>query len=110
MRNKKRLLTIITLFVVIIGFVVWRLVDVQILQRETWKTKAKTIHQQKISDQPQRGKIYDRNGTLLAFNKKAYSVAVDSYDMTKPELLIDVLVEELGISRRELSDLVYRKS
>jgi len=110
MRNKKRLLTIITLFVVIIGFVVWRLVDVQILQRETWKTKAKTIHQQKISDQPQRGKIYDRNGTLLAFNKKAYSVAVDSYDMTKPELLIDVLVEELGISRRELSDLVYKQS
>lgn len=110
MRDKKRLAAIIAIFVVIIGFVVWRLVDVQILEREKWKTKAKIIHQQKISDQPERGKIYDRNGTLLAFNKKAYSIAVDSYDMTKPELLLDVLVEELAISRRELNDLVYRQS
>ncbi|MBS3813101.1 penicillin-binding protein 2 [Candidatus Bipolaricaulota bacterium] len=110
MKNRRRLYFITALLVIIIGFVVWKLVSVQILQHERWKTEANTIHERKVIVQPERGRIYDRNGELLAFNKKAYSVAVDSYDMTKPELLIDLLVEELKMSRRKLNDLVYRQS
>ncbi len=110
MRNRNRLYFIVALLVIVVGFVVWKLVSVQILQHEKWETKANTIHQRKVIVQPERGRIYDRNGELLAFNKKAYSLAVDSYDMTQPELLIDLLAEELNMSRRELKDLVYRQS
>lgn len=110
MINKNRLWFVSALFFVAVGLVVWRLVTIQIIQREDWKTRAEAVHERKIRVPPERGNIYDRNGRILAFNRKAYSIAIDSYNMTKPELLIDILVEELNTPRNELKSLVYRQS
>ena len=110
MIKKNRILFVAALLFVVIGLVIWRLVSVQILQRETWSRRAEAIHEQKIKIPPERGRIYDRNGQLLAFNREAYQVAVDSYNMTKPEMLIDILIDELRIQRRKLESLVYRES
>ncbi len=110
MIKKNRLLFVVALLLVGVGLVVWRLVTVQILQREEWSSRAEAVHEKKIRIPPERGKIYDRKGRLLAFNRKAYQVAVDSYDMTKPELLIDILGEELRMRRSELASLIYRQS
>lgn len=110
MINKNRLWFVSALFFVAIGLVVWRLVTIQIVQRQDWKTRAEAVHERKIRVQPERGNIYDRQGRILAFNRKAYSIAIDSYDMTKPELLIDILVDELNTPRSELKSLVYRQS
>ncbi|MBS3814396.1 penicillin-binding protein 2, partial [Candidatus Bipolaricaulota bacterium] len=110
MINKNRLWFVSALFFVAIGLVVWRLVTIQIVQREDWKTRAEAVHERKVRVPPERGNIYDRQGRILAFNRKAYSIAIDSYDMTKPELLIDILVDELNTPRSELKSLVYRQS
>ncbi|MCF7889934.1 penicillin-binding protein 2 [Candidatus Bipolaricaulota bacterium] len=110
MINKKRLYFVLAIFIVGLGLVIWRLVSVQILQREDWKTRAKAVHERKISVSPKRGKIYDRRGRVLAFNRESYEVAVDSYNMTKPELLIEVLGDELSIPKSELNEKIYQES
>ncbi len=110
MINKKRLWFVAVLFVAGIGLVIWRLVSVQILEREVWQSRAEAVHERKVTIPPERGKIFDRDGKLLAYNRAAYSIAVDSYNMTRPETLINILNEELDIPRSELEELVYRKS
>ena len=110
MINRKRLFFVASILIAVTGLVIWRLVSVQILQRENWDRRAEAIHEKKVKIPPERGRIYDRNGQLLAFNREAYQVAVDSYNMTKPELMIDILVDELRIQRRKLESLVYRES
>ncbi|MFB6214397.1 MAG: peptidoglycan D,D-transpeptidase FtsI family protein, partial [Candidatus Bipolaricaulia bacterium] len=110
MINKKRLYFVLAVFIVGLGLVIWRLVSVQILQREYWKTRAEAVHERKISVSPKRGKIYDRRGRVLAFNREAYEVAVDSYNMTKPELLIEILGDELKIPESELNKKIYQES
>lgn len=110
MINKRRLYFVAAVFIVGISLVIWRLVSVQILQREDWKTRAEAVHERKITVTPERGKIYDRKGRVLAFNREAYELAVDSYDMTKPELLIDILVDELRMRESELRKKIYRES
>ena len=95
MINKRRLYFVAAVFIVGISLVIWSLVSVQILQREDWTERAEAVHERKITVTPERGNIYDRKGRVLAFNREAYELAVDSYDMTKPELLIDILVDEL---------------
>ncbi|MCF7876156.1 penicillin-binding protein 2 [Candidatus Bipolaricaulota bacterium] len=110
MINRKRLFFVASVLFAVIGLVIWRLVSIQILQRESWDRRAEAIHEKKVKIPPERGRIYDRNGQLLAFNREAYQVAVDSYNMTKPELMIDILVNELRIQRRKLESLVYRES
>lgn len=110
MINKKRLYFMFAVLIVGVGLVIWRLVSIQILQREDWKTRAEAVHERKISVSPERGKIYDRKGRVLAFNREAYEVAVDSYNMTKPELLIDILGDELKIPESELNQKIYQES
>jgi len=110
MINKKRLLFVSAIFIVGVSLVIWRLVTVQILEREDWKTRAEAVHEKKIAIPPERGNIYDRSGRVLAFNREAYEIAIDSYNMTKPELLIDMLVDELRIRESVLRDKVYRES
>ncbi len=110
MINKKRLFFVAAVFVIGISLVIWRLVSIQILQREDWETRAQAVHERKITVSPERGMIYDKKGRVLAFNREAYEIAIDSYDMTKPELLIDILVDELRIRESELRDKIYRES
>lgn len=110
MINKKRFWFVGILFLAGIGLVIWRLVTIQILERDLWKERAEAVHEKKVTVPPERGRIYDRNGNLLAFNRAAYSVAVDSYNMTRPEQLIDILSQELEIPRSEIESLVYRQS
>ncbi len=110
MINKRRLYFVLAVFLLGMGLVIWRLVTVQILQRQDWKTRAEAVHERKISLAPERGKIYDRKGRVLAFNREAYEIAIDSHNMTKPELLIEILKDELRIRETELRDKIYRES
>jgi len=48
-----------------------------------------------------RGTIYDRQGRPLACDVPAYSIALDNFHMTKPELLVQLLEEELGMGPQE---------
>jgi len=71
---------------------------------------AQAIQEDVIEIPAQRGAIYDRNGVPLVYDVPAYDVALDNSLLTKPELLVDLLARELGMTRSEVSDKVYRRA
>jgi len=100
---------IIIVFLVIGGIaVVGRLVQLQIVQHDHWMALASTIQEQTVDLLPRRGTIYDRNGVALAYDVKATAIAIDSFNMTNPEAICQILSEELNRPFGEIERLVYR--
>ncbi len=98
------------LLVVAAGLILVRLVQVQIIEHWSWLRAASASQERTIEMAPRRGAIYDRDGTLLAFDVKAMAVAIDSYNMTRPLELTKILTEELGLSAATVGKLIYRSS
>ncbi len=90
--------------------IVGRLVQLQVVEHDRFLKSAQVMQEQMIELMPQRGAIYDRSGMLLAFDVRAVSIAVDSFNMTKPETIIAILASELGLAGEVLRDLIYRPS
>ena len=100
---------IIIVLLVIGGIaVVGRLVQLQIVQHDHWMALASTIQEQTVDLLPRRGTIYDRNGVALAYDVKATAIAIDSFNMTNPEAICQILSEELNRPFGEIERLVYR--
>jgi len=87
-----------------------RMVQIQIIEHWSWAKAAAAVQEREIEMAPRRGAIYDRNGTLLAFDVRATAIAIDSYNMTRPLELTKILTEELGMPSAAVSKLVYRPS
>ena len=90
--------------------IIARLVMVDGVEHDHWLAVARATHERTIEIAPRRGTIYDRNGIPLAFDVKASAIAVDSFDMTKPETLITILSQALHRPRADIAALVYRRS
>ena len=88
--------------------VVGRLVQLQIVQHDHWLAVASTIQEQTVDLLPRRGTIYDRNGAALAYDVKASAIAIDSFNMTNPETICQILSDELDRPIGEIEKLVYR--
>ena len=90
--------------------VVGRLVQLQVVEHEEWLALAQAIQEDVVEIPQRRGTIYDRNGLPLACDVPGYSIALDNYHMTKPELLVGLLEEVLGLAPDEAAGKVYRSS
>ncbi|HBG74126.1 MAG: penicillin-binding protein 2 [Chloroflexi bacterium GWB2_49_20] len=71
-----RLWSIYIVFGLVFVIFVIRLFGLQILDYETYLTYADNNRTRIISDAPQRGIIYDRNGFVLARNVASYAIAI----------------------------------
>ncbi|UCF10286.1 MAG: penicillin-binding protein 2 [Candidatus Bipolaricaulota bacterium] len=96
----------IAILVVLVG----RLAQLQVIQGGQWRERARGIQEQTIELPPQRGAILDRNGLLLAVDVRAASIAIDGMHVRKPEELVRILHEELGLPVAELRERVLRES
>ena len=85
-----------------------KFIDVQLVEHPRWVEAAERIQTRQLVQAHPRGRIYDRNGLLLAFDVRAVSIALDNLNMTKPELLEGLLVEHLGLSPEEARKRIYR--
>lgn len=85
-----------------------RLVQLQIVQADQWRTLAKRFQEGSVTIPAQRGRIYDRNGVVLADEVRAISVALDNYTMTRPDRLEELLVTHLKIPRATVREKLYR--
>jgi cell division protein FtsI/penicillin-binding protein 2 len=85
-----------------------RLFQLQVFEHREWAAMAQAIQEDRIEIPSRRGTIYDLNGVPLAYDIPAYSIAVDNYHLTNPELLVNLLVKELGMSPEEAKAKVYR--
>ncbi len=72
-----RVFVLIILFTVMSGILVSRLFLLQIVEGESYLNNFKLKIRKERTISSTRGKIYDRNGELLAYNELAYSVTIE---------------------------------
>lgn len=73
---KSRLFPLIMVFVLIVVVLINRLFSLQIIKGASYVTDLTDSIQKNMSVAATRGRIYDRNGVLLAYNELAYAVKI----------------------------------
>ena len=71
---------------------------------------AKDLHERERPIKAERGKIYDRNGVVLADNMPVCTISVIHNQITDPEKVIDVLCKELNLSEAYVRKRVEKYS
>lgn len=102
---KSRLFSLVVTYIVLFSILIGRMFYLQIVNGETYDEQA-SLQQQKIKTiKSARGKIYDRNGKLLASNEQSYAITLeDSADLkgnlTKNNVILKCirLIEKNGDS------------
>lgn len=87
-----------------------RLVYLMIFRSEYYQQKAEDLHERERSIKAARGKIIDRNGTVLATNRTVCTVSVIHSQIKEPEQVIKVLSSELGLSEETVRKRVEKVS
>jgi cell division protein FtsI/penicillin-binding protein 2 len=100
------LVCLIGFFLILAG----RLAQLQLVEADQWRALATRFQEGTVTIPSPRGRIYDRNGVLLAEDVRAISVAVDNYHVTRPELLEQLLTSHLQIPREVVREKLYRPS
>lgn len=91
-----RLLFLILISMALFGILIHRVFTLQIIEGETYLDNFKLRIRRERSISSTRGKIYDRNGTLLAYNDLAYSVTIED------------VYESVSGKNAALNDNIYR--
>jgi len=116
-RNKKttwRTRSLYLLILVIFGFYIFRLLNLQIINGEEYVAQAEENRTTNISIQTERGVIYDRNGIVLAKNAASYNVVITPVDLPVDEGATQEIYRQLSevidvpVSNGELTDEVVR--
>ncbi|MGQ9477310.1 MAG: peptidoglycan D,D-transpeptidase FtsI family protein [Candidatus Bipolaricaulia bacterium] len=81
-----------------------RLFQLQVLEHGFWAAQAEKIQERELIEPYPRGRIYDRNGLLLAADVRTSSIAVDPKHLKRPEALKAILKEHLGLADSFLSE------
>lgn len=97
--------------VVILGFILFNLIDLQIIHGEENLIKARNISKSEKIVRAPRGLIFDSNGEVLAQNVASYSVYIDPDELTKEdeEFVINKLASILGVSFEQVFE-TYREA
>lgn len=115
---KSRIFPLIMVFIVLVGVLVNRLFSLQIINGESYVKDLSSSIQKDMSVAATRGRIFDKNGVLLAYNDLAYAVRISDSGKyedndTKNKLLntsIDktlTIIEEKGDSYSNDFPIVY---
>ena len=115
---KSRIFPLIIVFIVLVGVLVNRLFSLQIINGESYVKDLSSSIQKDMSVAATRGRIFDKNGVLLAYNDLAYAVRISDSGKyedndTKNRLLntsIDktlTIIEEKGDSYSNDFPIVY---
>lgn len=96
----------------ILGFTLLagRLCYLMIFRSEELSKKALNIEQRERTIKAARGKIYDRNGIVLADNQAVCSVSVIYYQIKDPQKVKKLLSQKLALSEEEVKKKVEKVS
>jgi len=86
-----------------------RLVQLQVVEHEQWKDLASRIQERQVVETARRGRIFDRNGLLLAYDVKTFSIAIDGFNKTKPERLLAILKGTLKLPESYLRERINKE-
>lgn len=87
-----------------------RLIYLMVFCSEELSKRALNIEQRERTIKAARGKIYDRNGVILADNQAVCSVSVIYYQIRQPEKVIQLLSKKLNLSEKEVRKKVEKIS
>ncbi|WP_404368582.1 penicillin-binding protein 2 [Marinobacter sp.] len=73
---QSRTLFMVVMLIVLMGILLARMYQLQVIQHETFSTMSDKNRVQVQSVAPTRGLVYDRNGVLLAENRPVFSVTI----------------------------------
>lgn len=87
-----------------------RLVYLMVFESEYYQELAQDLHERERSIKAARGRIIDRNGTVLADNRTVCTISVIHSQIKDPEAVIQMLVKELGLSEETVRKRVEKVS
>lgn len=108
--NRKMLLIYVTGIILACVIVTCKLVYIMVFQSEYYTEKALDVQERERKIKAPRGKILDRNGTVIASNKTVCTISVIYNQVKDPEKVIKVLAEELEMDEAEVRKKVEKIS
>ena len=108
--NKKKILIVFLLGLLLLFGLTGRLVFLMIFDAEYYQKKAEDLHKRERKIKAARGLIVDRNGEILAANKTVCTISVIHNQITDPEKVIRVLAEELKMDEAKIRKRVEKVS
>ena len=96
--HRKKILTIFLVCTGIFLGLLGRLVYLCVWEAEPYSAMATQLHERERSIKAARGRILDRNGTVLADNRTVCTISVIHNQLEDPEEVIKILTKELELS------------
>ncbi|UEA81036.1 peptidoglycan glycosyltransferase [Coprococcus eutactus ATCC 27759] len=90
--------------------IIGRLAYIMVLKAKYYSERADNLHERERSIKAPRGRIYDRNGNILADNRAVCSVSVIHSQIEDEEAVIDLLEKYLDKSPEEIRKKVTKVS
>lgn len=107
-RKKITIATVLCIF--ILAGLFGRLVYLMVWRADYYSYLATQLHERERSIKAARGRILDSNGTVIADNKTVCTVSVIHSQIEDPERVIEVLCDELLLTREYVSKRVEKVS
>ena len=108
--HRKKILFMFILLTAAFVFLFGRLVYLMVWRADYYADLATQLHERERSIKAARGRIIDRNGTVLADNKTVCTISVIYNQIEDPEEVIAVLSEELEMSEEAVRKKVEKYS
>lgn len=107
--KKKIVLSFFVLLIMLLGLT-GRLIYVMIFQSQYYSQKALELHERERSIKAARGRILDKNGTVIADNKVVCTISVIHSQIENPEEVASVLSKELEMDYETVLKKVQKYS
>ncbi len=108
--HRRKIMTLFFLLTAAFIFLFGRLVYLMVWRAEHYAALATELHERERSIKAARGRIIDRNGTVLADNKTVCTISVIYNQIENPEQVIRVLSGELGMPEEDVRKRVEKYS
>lgn len=108
--HKKKILLVFVVCTALMVGLIGRLGYLMIGKSDYYGEKAIELHERERAIKAARGRICDRNGTILAANKTVCTISVIHNQIKEPEKVIEMLVKELGITEETARKRVEKVS
>ncbi|MCC8138405.1 MAG: peptidoglycan glycosyltransferase [Clostridiales bacterium] len=108
--HRRKILLIFACCAAALLFLIGRLAWLMIAKSGYYTTLAEDLHERERSIKAARGRILDRNGTVLADNRTVCTVSVIHSQITDPDRVVEVLCTELGMDEAAVRERVEKNS
>ncbi len=108
--HKRGLLLVLFVIFLVATILMIRIFYLMVIDSERLAKAAKDLHERERVIKAERGKIYDRNGIVLADNMPVCTISVIHNQITDVERVIEVLCKELSLSEAYVRKRVEKYS